>query len=214
MRAREHVRRVNLTRACTRGGVSLVADSFPKTEHELNRKFCSKCVSDSLTYVNRSSGQTIEYGRPAQSDPRMRLHGLVLKSRPHVSNDYSLGMTRGFEQWLSQVIENHQESVVFATLYISVTVFLSPLGPVPTLLFASYTAWLQWWLLSIDVIWSFSGMERQCCMLSNAIPFPFTPILILLFIYTLHRQYCACEYFRLKLQHHEMTLLRVEQLKQ
>jgi hypothetical protein len=144
----------------------------------------------------------------------MRLYGLVLKSRPHRSNDYTLGMTHGFEQWVSQVIENHQAFVTFTTVYICVPVFLSPLGPVPTLLFASYISWLQWWRLSIDVNWSFSGMTRQCCMLSKAIPFPFAPVLVLLFIYTLHRQYCACEYVRLKLQHHAMSQLRVEQLKQ
>ena len=177
------------------------------------RHGCAVCASDLLTYANRSSGQTLEYAYPAQSDPRMRLYGLVLKSRPHPSNNYSPGMANDLEQWVSQIMENHQEYVAWSMVYISIPVFVSPLGPVPTILIAMYIACLQWWLSSAVVQWMFSGLERQCCRLSEAVPFPFIPILSLLFIYTLHRQYCAYEYVRLKHRHHEMTLLRVDQLK-
>ena len=205
-------RRLDFRRAPVRPLPRGRTDAFPKTEAQLGRHGCSRCASDALTYTNRTSGQTIAYDYPAQPDPLMRLYGLVLKQRPHPSNDFSLGMAEGLERWLLHVIESDQSYSAWSSLYILLVALLSPFDPIPTALLTGYTAGLRWWRDALDIHWSFDGMHRACCQLTQAPPFMFAPVLVLLFLLSMFRQYCAICYVMLKRQQTEMALLRIEQL--
>ena len=88
--------------------------------------------------------QTVGYSYAAQADPRMRLHGIVFKQRPHPSNSYSPGMSPELEQWSRLVLTTALEEQSWSYSLATLGALLSPLPPLQTSALISYFALLRW----------------------------------------------------------------------
>lgn len=178
---------------------------------------CSSCVSEEERrwYTNSGGAQTITYPYPAQSaDERMRLYGLVLKTRRLPTNDtnFEPRMAPTLEAWLRLLIYDVMHDIEWSVLYAVIITALCPTTPLQTAFLTAYLMALRWWETSTTISWSFSNLENQCCSLSEPLPFSFYYFMIALSVVILYRQHGAMSFALIKKRANDHLQLRIEQL--
>ena len=148
------------------------------------------------------------------------LYGLVLKQVPHPSTSYTLGMAPALELWARLVINRALENLSSSDLFAALLTIVSPMPPIHTIALAVYLTYLRYWMDSLYLGWHFDGgLHPSCCSLSRPLPFYSGPFLVLLFLFTIYRQWCAIQLWNMRQlelclikRQKDLSLLRIEQL--
>ena len=140
-----------------------------------------------------------------------RPFGLILEKDPNPLR-LDLIMAPGVEAWMrSSIGYTSDENAI--TVAFTAAICALPIPPLSTLALTVYFTQLRWWRYSTRLSWQLSGSSiRSCCRLAEPLPFPFSEVLLVAFVFTLYRQSTALQICQLKRLQQQMAYQRIEQL--